>query len=165
MNQLIIWIDELNFQSGNPPTFSLYKEEDVDLTLAERDDKLTTAMEKSGLSLTRTYYKKNYSLDDEDIEDAGTAQTTSQFSASDTTTADAISPLDSMANRMNKEASAAMTGMWAPIEAMINEAQSLEELRDKLVEAYKDMDVNALGTLMEQAFAVAELAGRFTVKQ
>jgi phage gp29-like protein len=40
MNQLIIWIDELNFQSGNPPTFSLYKEEDVDLTLAERDDKL-----------------------------------------------------------------------------------------------------------------------------
>ena len=73
LNQLIKWIYELNFNSSSMsdssyPVFSMWEKEDVDKNLAERDEKLTASMEKSGLKLSRRYYQKSYGLEDEDIE-------------------------------------------------------------------------------------------------
>jgi phage gp29-like protein len=51
-----IWIDCAN--------------EDNKLTLAERDDKLMNAMEKSGHALTRSYYIRTHGLEDDDIVEA-----------------------------------------------------------------------------------------------
>ncbi|NTU43293.1 MAG: DUF935 family protein, partial [Nitrospirales bacterium] len=76
-NQLITWIYELNFSGGERPVFSMWEEEDVDKDLAERDEKLTASMEKSGLRLTQKYYRKGYGLEEEDIEAVGSQ--TAQF--------------------------------------------------------------------------------------
>jgi phage gp29-like protein len=38
---------------------------------------------------------------------------------------------------------------------------SLEEFRDRLLDLYSDMDVADLGNLMQRAFVIADLAGRF----
>ncbi|MFZ2949552.1 MAG: DUF935 family protein, partial [Desulfuromonadaceae bacterium] len=68
MNQLIGWINELNWQAPDMPVFGLWEEEEVDLPQAERDDKLSGALTASGLKLTRDYYLRQYNLDDNDIE-------------------------------------------------------------------------------------------------
>ncbi len=70
-NVLNRWILELNYaeQISAVPEFILYEEEDVDKTLSERDEKLSTALDKSNLRLSRKYYQKGYALDDEDLEE------------------------------------------------------------------------------------------------
>ena len=40
------------------------------------------------------------------------------------------------------------------------QASSLEEVRDRLLDAYPDMDVSGFAALMQRALAAAELAGR-----
>jgi phage gp29-like protein len=63
-NELIGWTWELNFSSGEKPAFSMYEQEDVDKTLAERDQILTQA----GVKFTKQYFIKGYGFDEADIE-------------------------------------------------------------------------------------------------
>jgi len=46
---------------------------------------------------------------------------------------------------------------------MIENAKSLEEIRDKLLELYGELDTEELGVLMENAAVLAELKGRVKV--
>ncbi len=69
MNQLIRWINELNWNGPDVPLFGLWEEEDVDTAQAERDEKLSASMEKSGLKLTKGYYLRTYNLEEGDVED------------------------------------------------------------------------------------------------
>ena len=64
INQLIRWIYEYNFISGDMPVFEMWEEEDVDKGLAERDEILS----RTGIKFTKTYYKKSYGFEDDDIE-------------------------------------------------------------------------------------------------
>ena len=63
-NQLIRWIWEINFNSGEIPRFSMFEEDDVDKTLAERDEILV----KQGIKFNKSYYIKNYGLSNKDVE-------------------------------------------------------------------------------------------------
>lgn len=69
-NQLIKWIGEINFTSGEMPVFSMYEEEDVDKTLAERDELLARA----GVKLTPQYYQREYGFEEGDIASVGSPQ-------------------------------------------------------------------------------------------
>jgi len=51
--------------------------------------------------------------------------------------------------------------LMAPVERLLNSVSSLEEFRDKLLDLYADMDESDLGDLMQKAFTLAELSGRF----
>jgi len=63
-NRLIRWIWEINFNYGEIPVFSMFEEEDVNKTLAERDEILV----KQGIKFTRSYYINNYGLANKDFE-------------------------------------------------------------------------------------------------
>jgi phage gp29-like protein len=63
-NQLIKWIWEINFNSGEIPRFSMFEEENIDKTLAERDEILV----KQGIKFAKSYYIKNYGLSNKDFE-------------------------------------------------------------------------------------------------
>jgi len=70
MNTLIDWIYEYNFSERTDRSrFVLYEKDDVDTALAERDEKLTTALDMSRLRLSKKYYQKGYALEDEDLEE------------------------------------------------------------------------------------------------
>jgi phage gp29-like protein len=56
---------------------------------------------------------------------------------------------------------APVDGLVEQVEALLNEVSSLDEFRDRLLDIYKDIDVTALGTVMQKALAAAELSGRF----
>jgi len=47
---------------------------------------------------------------------------------------------------------------------LIEEAKSMEELRDSLLDEYKNLDVVELGNLIQKAFTAAEMMGRFEAK-
>lgn len=70
-------------------------------------------------------------------------------------------PIDAMVDRLQDEAS--MDDFIKPVEKLINESSSMEELRDKLLGLYAGMDVKDLGNLLQRAFTAAEMAGRFEV--
>lgn len=48
-----------------------------------------------------------------------------------------------------------------PVAKLLDEVQSLEEFRDRLLETYGDMDAAELAKVMQQAFVLAEQAGQF----
>lgn len=63
------------------------------------------------------------------------------------------------------EAGPLLEGLLQPVRELVMSASSLEEVRDKLLDMYADLDPLELGNLMEQALSLAELLGRFEVLQ
>ena len=47
----------------------------------------------------------------------------------------------------------------------LNEAESLEALRERLLSAYGDLPTDELAEIMAMGFAAADLAGRLDVKE
>lgn len=68
-NQVIGYICQENWGgSDNAPRFTFIIEKEVDIQQAERDDKLTSSLDKSGLNLTQAYYERAYNLEKGDVE-------------------------------------------------------------------------------------------------
>jgi len=73
-----------------------------------------------------------------------------------------LSPADVLKRIGNKALSTAgVDDMMKPIETLLAKAESLEEFRDGLPDLLADMDESSQGDLMQQAFLLAELSGRF----
>lgn len=70
-----------------------------------------------------------------------------------------------MAERMAEETEAAWAEIMDAIRRIVDEAQTLEQLRDALLAAYGDLPAERLAEVMAMGFAAADLAGRFTVTQ
>lgn len=73
-------------------------------------------------------------------------------------------PAGLIAERMAEEAAAPIEAMLDRIEAMIEHATSLPELREMVLAAYPDLDNTALVDLMARAFVAAHLGGRAMVE-
>lgn len=186
-NQLIRWIYELNFQplaSSLLPVFTMYEEEDVDKDLAERDEKLTASMEKSGLRLSQKYYQKSYRLDDEDIEtavppiiSAGQASRLSEGSVppvrgqefADNPDKEAFpdqAALDDAIDSITpEELQAQMESVLKPIIDLIAESGDYNAVMEKLIETYPDMDTKAIEDMLARAIFVSELWGRLNAEK
>lgn len=75
---------------------------------------------------------------------------------------------DSLGSYTHKAVSSAgplLNGLLQPVRELVLSASSLDEIRDKLLDLYADLDPLELGNLMEQALSLAELLGRFEVLQ
>jgi len=69
--------------------------------------------------------------------------------------------LDTLGEKTLSEADSG--GLMKPVEDLLSSVNSLGEFRDGLLDLFGDMDESKLGNLMQRAFTVAELAGRFDV--
>lgn len=65
--------------------------------------------------------------------------------------------------QLERTAQAPLEQMIDVIRRKVDQAQSLEELRDLLLDAWPEMDAAALAEVMAQAFAAAALAGRYEI--
>jgi len=70
----------------------------------------------------------------------------------------ALEALETKALEASQDAQAAML---APIEELLEKSNSLEEFRDGLLELYRDVPTAAMADLMQKAFTLADLSGRF----
>lgn len=73
-------------------------------------------------------------------------------------------PVSAMVERLEQEAAPAWGGIMDAVRALVEEADSLEALRDGLLAAYGDLPGDRLAEVMALAFAAAELAGRYHVE-
>jgi phage gp29-like protein len=64
LNMVICWMVDANFGGGKYPRFAMYREEEVDLNLANRDK----ILHEQGVRLTREYYQRAYNLQEDEFE-------------------------------------------------------------------------------------------------
>jgi len=177
-NDLIKWIFEINFTSGERPIFSMWEEEDVDKDLADRDK---TLMDMGQIKFTKKYYMKTYGFEDEDIEvtmetvkTPGTSLPQGEFSEStignrqsaignglfpDQDAIDAaiegISP-----EELQKQAE----GLLRPVIDLIKQGSDYQEILDNLADTYPNMDDSALQDMLQRAIFVSEIWGRLSAE-
>lgn len=77
----------------------------------------------------------------------------------------ASSPDDALTARMMSEAAPAMEAMLGQIEAMIEKATSLDELREMLLGGYPDIDADTLAHVLAMGLLAADLGGRVAVEE
>ena len=175
MNQLIDYICIENWGSAvNAPRFSLWEEEDVDLKPAERDDKLSGALAKSGLKFSQGYFERTYNLEAGDIEAATESPVPAQkpqesFSScphcSTFSTAQiAQLPETRLAERLATSADPTLTDWIGKIRRLMDDGSSLEELRDTIAHAYPGMATETLAGIMAEEMVRAMMAGRIDAK-
>ncbi|MBF0487543.1 MAG: DUF935 family protein [Nitrospirae bacterium] len=168
-NTLIKWIIEINFSSKDIPEFTLWAEEDVDQSLAERDKNLTASMTLSGLQLTKKYYQKNYGLEDEDIQ-AGTAPAPTPNAAPPAMFAQAASntfPDQTAIDNINispAELQSLADGVLKPIIEMVNQKASYNDILNALASMFPLMDTDGLTNMLTQAYFIADMWGRLNAK-
>lgn len=158
MNELIRWVCDLNFADPARPVFSMWEQEEVDKVLAERDEKLVRA----GAKFTPAYFKRAYSLQDGDLEEAppppagGTADPAFAEGESfpDQEALDAA--LDTLAKgEMDDQA----TRLIAPLLVRVKRGVPAEELLGLLAELYPAMDETDLRERLARCLFVAKVWG------
>ncbi len=68
-NQLIYWIHQFNFAGDQMPKFDLYADEDVDMSIANRDAMLVPVLQLSGQKFSKQYFVDTYGFKEEDLEE------------------------------------------------------------------------------------------------
>lgn len=169
---VVRWLVDYQFPGlGRYPQMWIDCEEEEDKkTLAERDDKLSTSMEKSGLKLTKSYYVRTHGLQENDVEiipfpsppsAKGGKGGVLAFAESDPLATDASDLLtDRLAQQAMKE-----TDRWIEqLRTLTMNADSLETLSNKIVEQFGSMDTAELGGIIAQAMTLGEVSGRADVQ-
>ncbi|MDR5857941.1 DUF935 domain-containing protein [Halomonas eurihalina] len=70
---------------------------------------------------------------------------------------------DETLGQLSEQAQPTIEGWVDHIQALLEDAESLEDFQEQLIERYGDLDETQLTEIMSQAFTAAELAGRSTV--
>ncbi len=171
MNQLIGWIFELNFTGGDRPVFTMYKEEDVDSTLATRDKTLS---DTGQVKFTKQYFMREYGFEEGDIEVVSNPQPSGaqglQFAESSVGARRAVplqglfpdqAAIDDAINSISpEELQKQVEGVLKPIIDLITKGEDFTAIMEKLTEAYPNMDTNAIEEMLARAIFVSELWGR-----
>lgn len=161
-DQLFSWIVALNFADAQPPKFAFFEEEDVQKDRADRDKILS----EQGVKFKKSYYQRTYNLEESDFDLVdpearnrlpGEQQgPTGEFAEGDegvSTSTDIIS------EKALSEAS--LDDLIIPVETLLEKSKTLEDFQRNLLEIYQNMDESNLGDLMQKAFTLADLSGRF----
>jgi phage gp29-like protein len=184
MQQVIDWMCEINWGSAvDSPRYTLKEKEQIDTTQAERDDKLTTAMEKSGLKLSSGYYQKTYNLAPEDIEEKqepepppsnlpplggglnplpkrGRAGEGVSFAEPESNDSDNA---DHLAVRLEEEARPHLEAWLAAARKSVDAAGNLIDLRQEIIDA--NMELAPLAGTIRDALLISRLLGMAEVKE
>lgn len=159
---LIRWCTTLNFPSAQPPCLYWDVSEPQDTkAMADRDQVLS----QMGYRLTPDAVKELYGdyyadngafagapLMSPDISPVALAQAR-------------VSPALQLTENLESRSKTALKPLFDPILALVEHADSLEEIRDGLTQLYPDMNADRLATLMRDGMATAYLAGRFEVDE
>jgi phage gp29-like protein len=75
------------------------------------------------------------------------------------------SSVSDMTEQLAAEAGGSLKAMVDKISVIVDQAESLEALRDQLLDSYGELGTKELTSVMALAFAAADLAGRFDVSE
>lgn len=159
------WLTHWNFGPDTPvPMVWRRVEEGDDLDkLAERDERLFKIGFVPSLERVKETYGEGYELTKPEAESLlrlppMPADDVPVFASPET------SITELQATALELAADEALTAMLTPVRRLVENAQSLEEIRDGLFTLYPDMDATAFASVLRDALVAANLAGRFDAR-
>lgn len=180
---IVTWLTEWNFPGAVPPTvYRVFSDEDLDVRI-ERDKKIS----EMGFKPTLKYVQETYGGEWEDASpippdessnitqsgQTGTTGTSGSFA--EPVGADGIRPQtetgidptssDSQTDILANHSANAGKMVLDKVRELVDNAESLEGLRDDLLAAYGDLDSSELVKVMELAFIAADLSARYDVQE
>jgi len=162
LNELISWIVEINFGNQTPPQFILYQEEEVDKTLAERDQILTN----TGLRFTKEYYMKTYGFEENDIEISGEQPGTTPIAMQEFASAiqkrqNPQQLIDELLDALgDDELQEQMDAILEPVLQQIQNGKDYNEIMENLAAQYPKMNTDKLMEFLQRAIFISEIWGR-----
>ena len=167
-NQLIQWICEINFGGTEVPTFSLWDQEAQDTLQADRDK----SNYEAGARFTNAYFERAYGYEVGDLVEAaaGMAQILPPIGRKAALPAPAnfaegqADPTQAETDALMAEATPQWASMAEALQALVDQASTLPELQQSMVQAFGDLDSTELVKLMAAAMALAELKGMDDVR-
>lgn len=161
INQLIRWAVALNFGAGDYPVYRLWEQESVDEIQATRDEKLSRA----GVKFTPQYWKREYQLQDGDIDETPQA-TSGELSLA---FAEAVDADLQAQDRLDEALDILMNGgqldealepLLAPLFDRVQSGIRPGDLLGDLAELYPQMKADDLQERLARVLFVANLWGR-----
>lgn len=156
INQLLQWIYEINFTNQDAPIFEMYQEEDVDLTLAQRDKIIS----ECGVKFTKEYFIKAFGYDAEDFEIIEKAPSDSQFSQfKEEPEIEGQIQIDELFKFLSEtELSTQAQKMLNPLLSLLENCESFEEAKELLTD--KNLKSKQFEQSLQKALFLCELQGR-----
>ncbi|QOJ20346.1 MAG: DUF935 family protein [Gammaproteobacteria bacterium] len=168
---IITWLTEWNFPGAVPPTvYRVFSDEDLNARI-DRDVKISGM----GFRPTLKYIQETYGGDWQEsaapatdgganLTQSGDGGKKTAFAENDETDIDPTSS-DSQTDILADQSADAGKVMLDKVRDLVDNAESLEQLRDDLLAAYGDLDSSQLVNVMELAFIAADLSGRYDVQE
>lgn len=172
LNQLIRWMVELNWPGSDAPVFSFWDQQARDDLQAARDK----SNHEAGANFSNTYWVRAYGYQEGDLQpqtsatppalptSAGAGGAAAFAEAARAASADAADPTAGITSQLGTATAPVWQELLRQVEAMVQQAGSLDELQGTLTAAYGGMDTTDLTRLMGAAFALAELKGMADVR-
>ncbi|WP_411387671.1 DUF935 domain-containing protein [Pseudomonas aeruginosa] len=157
------WLTEWNFPGAQPPRVYRVIEEPEDITAkAERDEKV---FRMSGFKPTQGYVQETYAVEVQDgvesVQAEGTGPTPSaEFAEGDPSTDPAAAMTSQLADAMRP----AVSSWTSQLRALVDQADSLEDLRERLLELAPQLSLEQYTQAMTEGLTAAHLAGRNDVQ-
>ena len=166
----------LNLGDAPPPVLHLEVEEPEDMAaLAEQVARLAAA----GVTIPQAWVRERFGIPEpaegeaiigarpapDGMDAAGPAAQSRAVHALHATRDAARDTPELQADRLEIEAADAWGEIMDTIRRIVDEAESLEQLRDALLASYGDLPVERLAEVMAMGFAAADLAGRYEVRE
>ncbi len=165
INQLIRWIYEINWPNeGEIPWMNIILPEDLQEARLNRDIKLT----QLGVKFNAQYITDVYGIDEKYFEMTEVQPQGGMFAEGPEKKGKVRNTSHELRKQVNAftehlEDECEKVDILAPIRELVENAKSLEEVRDKLIGCYAEMPMDKIAEEMEQAFLAADLAGRFSI--
>lgn len=156
---LIAWCTELNYPNATPPLLWWDVSEPDDLIARANRDK---ALDTIGYRITPDAVKNVYG---DDYVFVGRATGPNPIAGGVSLAEQQPLPVAALINHLESRSAAALRPMFDPILQLVEQAQSLEEIRDGLGRMYPTLDSSRLAELMSEAMASAHLQGRAEIQQ
>ena len=169
INQLIRWTCAINWGAVNVPQFSLWDQESQDNLQAQRDKRNYEA----GARFTTAYFMRAYGYQEGDLLEPGSSTLPTSGNANafrqalqQTQAGEPASFAEGTTDPLQRETDALVTASapaWNAIadqlQAQIEQADSLAQVQQALVQSWGHLDSTELTKLMAAAYALAELKG------
>jgi len=174
LNQsLIKWLVDYNFPGvADYPRIETHAGAKPDLgERSEIDERLAS---KIGVPITKRYFYETYNIPEpeegEEIVEAPAKAVPAGFGPQFAQgSRGAFSPeqqkIEDLVAATLKTSPAALSKLVEPVRAVIREARSLEDLRDRLYDTFSDMNQADLQELVARATYIADLYGRYTARR
>ena len=165
INQLIRWIYEINWPNEKEiPWMNIILPEDLQEARLNRDIKLT----QLGVKFNAQYITDVYGIDEKYFEMTEVQPQGGMFAEGPEKKGKVRNTSHELRKQVNAftehlEDECEKVDILAPIRELVENAKSLEEVRDKLIGCYAEMPMEKIAEEMEQAFLAADLAGRFSI--